>query len=47
MPIGESFDLEKLAETCRQEARWTFMFVSVPLHIPGGVASPPGAVAIF
>ncbi|KAJ3528953.1 hypothetical protein NM208_g9974 [Fusarium decemcellulare] len=47
MPIGESFDLERLAETCREEARWTFMFVSVPLDVPGGVASPPGAVAIF
>lgn len=47
MPIGESFDLEALAEKCQQLGRWTFMFVSVPLHIPGGVASPPGAVAIF
>ncbi|KAH7166592.1 putative cyclase-domain-containing protein [Dactylonectria macrodidyma] len=47
MPIGESFDLEKLAETCREEERWSFMFVSVPLDVPGGIASPPGAVAIF
>ncbi|CAH0053809.1 unnamed protein product [Clonostachys solani] len=47
MPIGESFDLEKLAVKCQKEGRWTFMFVSVPLNIPGGVASPPGAVAIF
>lgn len=47
MPIGESFDLEALAEKCNEEKRWTFMFVSVPLDIPGGVASPPSAVAIF
>ncbi|KAI8713646.1 hypothetical protein NCS52_01309500 [Fusarium sp. LHS14.1] len=47
MPIGESFDLEALAEKCNKEKRWTFMFVSVPLDIPGGVASPPSAVAIF
>ncbi|UPL01938.1 hypothetical protein LCI18_012872 [Fusarium solani-melongenae] len=47
MPIGESFDLEALAEKCNKENRWTFMFVSVPLDLPGGVASPPSAVAIF
>ncbi|KAI8289519.1 hypothetical protein K4K60_008448 [Colletotrichum sp. SAR11_57] len=47
MPIGESFDLEDLAAKCNKEQRWSFMFVSVPLNVPGGVASPPGAVAIF
>lgn len=47
MPIGESFDLERLAVKCREAQRWSFMFVSVPLDVPGGVASPPGAVAIF
>ncbi|KAF6812481.1 hypothetical protein CMUS01_13052 [Colletotrichum musicola] len=47
MPIGESFDLEALAAKCRELGRWSFMFVSVPLDVPGGVASPPGAVAIF
>lgn len=47
MPIGESFDLEGLAEKCLELKRWTFLFVSVPLHIPRGVASPPGATAIF
>jgi kynurenine formamidase len=47
MPIGESFDLEGLAVKCRALQRWSFMFVSVPLDVPGGVASPPSAVAIF
>lgn len=47
MPIGESFDLEALSEKCAKEGRWTFLFVSVPLNVPAGVASPPGAVAIF
>ncbi|KAK7710094.1 hypothetical protein SLS63_013060 [Diaporthe eres] len=47
MPIGESFDLEGLAAKCREAQRWSFMFVSMPLDIPGGVASPPGAMAIF
>ncbi|KIW08442.1 uncharacterized protein PV09_01345 [Verruconis gallopava] len=46
-PIGEMFDLEKLAEKCRQLGRWTFFVSSVPLKVPGGVASPPNAVAIF
>ncbi|KAH7038364.1 uncharacterized protein B0I36DRAFT_316058 [Microdochium trichocladiopsis] len=47
MPIGECFDLEGLAETCKKERRWTFFLSSVPLNVPGGVASPPNAVAIL
>lgn len=47
MPIGESFDLERLAQRCLTEGRWSFMVVSAPLNVPGGVASPPGAVAIM
>lgn len=47
MPIGESFDLEKLAMRCKQEGKWSFFLVSVPLDLPGGIASPPGAVAII
>jgi kynurenine formamidase len=46
-PIGEMFDLEKLAETCERLNRWTFFVSSIPLKIPGGVGSPPNAVAIF
>ncbi|KAL2825997.1 hypothetical protein BDW59DRAFT_145725 [Aspergillus cavernicola] len=47
MPIGEYFDLEELAAYCRKEGRWTFFLSSVPLKVPGGVASPPNAVAIL
>ncbi|KAF4448473.1 hypothetical protein F53441_8113 [Fusarium austroafricanum] len=47
MPIGESFDLETLAERCKEEGRWSFFLTSVPLDIPGGVASPPNAIAIM
>jgi kynurenine formamidase len=47
MPIGESFDLEVLADKCKEEGRWTFFLTSVPLDIPGGVASPPNAIAIL
>ncbi|KAL8679043.1 MAG: hypothetical protein Q9186_004629 [Xanthomendoza sp. 1 TL-2023] len=31
MPIGEMFDLERLAEHCEQERRWSFFLSSVPL----------------
>ncbi|KAJ5408833.1 hypothetical protein N7509_002716, partial [Penicillium cosmopolitanum] len=47
MPIGECWDLEELSETCRMLRRWTFMLTSQPLNLPGGVASPPNATAIF
>lgn len=47
MPIGEMFDLEKLSVMCRSKGRWTFFVSSMPLKVPGGVASPPNAVAIF
>lgn len=47
MPIGESFDLEELARRCKAEKKWSFLLVSVPLDLPGGIASPPGAVAIL
>ena len=47
MPIGEMFYLEKLAEELRNQGRCTFFLTSVPLKIPGGVASPPNAMAIL
>ncbi len=47
MPIGELFDLERLAGECRRLGKWSFFFSSVPLYVPGGVASPPNGVAIL
>ncbi|KAH6661163.1 hypothetical protein BKA67DRAFT_508869 [Truncatella angustata] len=47
MPIGEMFDLERLAEVCKELGRSTFFFTSMPLNMPGGVSSPPNAQAIF
>ncbi|KAK3935722.1 putative cyclase [Diplogelasinospora grovesii] len=47
LPIGELFDLETLSKRCAEMKRWTFFLSSVPLKVPGGVASPPNAVAIF
>lgn len=46
-PIGELFDLEKLAEQCKKEKRWSFFVSSEPCNVPGGVASPPNILAIF
>jgi hypothetical protein len=46
-PIGEMFDLEKLAETCKLHNRWSFFFTSAPLNIPGGIASPPNAICVL
>lgn len=47
MPLGEMFDLEKLAETCRKKNRWTFFFSSSPANVPGGVGSHANAQAFF
>ncbi|KAF8610156.1 putative cyclase [Ceratobasidium sp. AG-I] len=46
-PIGELFDLERLAVECESAKRWSFFFTSAPLNIPGGVASPPNAIALL
>ncbi|KIX06851.1 uncharacterized protein Z518_04827 [Rhinocladiella mackenziei CBS 650.93] len=34
-PIGELFDLEALAETCKRRSRWSFFVTSVPLVYSG------------
>ncbi|KAF7359050.1 hypothetical protein MSAN_01245900 [Mycena sanguinolenta] len=47
MPIGEFFDLEKLAKVCAENQRYTFFVSSWPLNIIGGAASPPNAAAFF
>ena len=44
---GEMFDLETLAIECQRQKRWSFFFSSMPLHVPGGVASPCNAVAVL
>lgn len=46
-PIGELFDLDELSRTCEELGRWTFFVTSMPLNMPGGVSSPPNAMAIF
>jgi kynurenine formamidase len=46
MPIGELWDLGKLAAACAADRRWSCMLTSAPLNLRHGVASPPNALAI-
>lgn len=46
MPIGEMWNLEALAEDCARDGRYDFFLTSAPLNVPGGVGSPPNALAI-
>ena len=46
VPIGELWDLEALAADCAGDGVYEFMLTSAPLNIPGGVGSPPNALAI-
>ncbi|KAJ6120599.1 hypothetical protein N7523_004879 [Penicillium sp. IBT 18751x] len=47
VPIGEMFDLEELAATCKRLGRWSFFISSSPLNCARGVSSPPNCMAIF
>jgi hypothetical protein len=47
MPIGELWDLEALSAMSERLGRWTFFLTSAPMNVPGGVASPPNALAFF
>lgn len=46
MALGELFHFGDLVRACRADGRWEFLFVAVPLHVPGAVGSPANAVAI-
>jgi hypothetical protein len=46
IPSGELFDLDPLAAACARSGTWDFLFVSAPIDVRGGVATPPNAVAI-
>ena len=46
IPLGEFFDFEALAEACAQDGRYDFLLTSAPLRVPGGIGSPPNALAI-
>jgi len=46
IPIGELWNFEELAADCRDDGCWEAFFASVPLYLPGGVASPANAVVL-
>jgi kynurenine formamidase len=46
IPLGEFFDLDALADDCAADSRYEFLFTSTPLGIPGGIGSPPNALAL-
>lgn len=45
--IGELFGLDELLAACGRLGRRDFLFVGVPLKLPGGLGSPGNAVAIL
>ncbi|PGH01620.1 hypothetical protein AJ79_07868 [Helicocarpus griseus UAMH5409] len=47
MPLGEMWNLERLAEKCRERGRYTFFLTSAPANVPAGVSSHPNGTAIF
>lgn len=47
LPIGELWDLKALSEHCKKTGRYSFLLTSVPLNVPGGIGSPPNAIALF
>ena len=46
IPLGELWDLDALAADCAGDGRYECLFVSAPLNLPAGVASPPNALAV-
>lgn len=47
MPLGELFSFDELASQCAAQGRWDFLFVSVPLNLPGAIGSPGNALALL
>lgn len=45
--VGELFTFTELAAACVRDQRSDFLFVSVPVKLPGGVGSPANAMAIL
>lgn len=45
--MGELLDLDALSDRCALSGRYDFLFVAVPLPVPGGLSSPANAMAII
>ena len=46
IPIGELWDLDRLAADSAADGNWDCFLTSAPLAFPGAAASPANAVAI-
>ncbi|MBN9607654.1 MAG: cyclase family protein [Actinomycetales bacterium] len=46
MAMGELWRLGELAEACAADGSYEFFLSCKPLYVPGGVGSPPNAIAI-
>jgi len=46
MGVGETFDLDALADDCAQDGIYEFFFTAVPLPVSGGCGSPLNPLAI-
>jgi hypothetical protein len=46
LPLGELWDLDGLAAECAARGAYDFLLTSAPIHVRGGVASPPNAIAL-
>lgn len=46
MAMGELWKLDELADYCAQRGRYDVFLTCKPLNVPGGVGSPPNALAI-
>jgi kynurenine formamidase len=47
MLIADSLQLEELAVACKEEGRFEFMVVGLPLRLPGATGTPWNPIAIF
>ncbi|KAK9237773.1 hypothetical protein V1525DRAFT_144934 [Lipomyces kononenkoae] len=45
--IGETLDLEDLAEKCKTTGKYSFLFMSAPFNSPGGVATFANALCVL
>lgn len=46
MALGELWQLDELAADCDQDGVCEFFLASAPLNVPGGIGSPPNALAL-
>lgn len=46
MALGELWRLDELAAACDEDGVYDFFLTAKPLNLPGGVGSPPNAIAI-